>query len=341
MRVPLSIVIPLALGCRSSDPPKSPTGDVPIARDARPTPGVRSTMPPSTEITEVSDLQPLRGQGGVAVAGTLAGVATPAGVELWDLAKRTKTATVPLGPELRLVSDGDAIVIVTNDRAKQRAHLTRVTAGQAPVTHDGAVLAPVATCVVPTAQELYVVEAKAVSRLKLPGLDLAGFVPATRTIDGCARLGEGVAFIAGGSELVTLDRAMTPTRYQPGVGQLVHVAAAGADRVWVSTPDAVHLLELKGATATRLHDRALPGIYHVAGAGPGLAVLTVTMRAGAWATLTLHLVGSDGAVRWSKVLPVPSKPAATSVAASAAHVAVVADGALHVFAAHDGAVELP
>jgi len=67
---------------------------------------------------------------------------------------------VPLGAELRLASDGDAIVIVTNDRAKHRAHVTRVTAGQAPVTHDGAALAPVATCVVATAQELYVVEAR-------------------------------------------------------------------------------------------------------------------------------------------------------------------------------------
>lgn len=287
--------------------------------------------------TEVSDLQPVRGPGPLAVAGALVGVATPAGVEVHDLTTHA-IRPLPGGPELQLASDGDALVVVSTDRGAKQTTVTRTTAGAPPATTKAPMITPVASCLVAHGKDLFVVEPKAVSKLAGSALELGGFHAATRTIDGCARAGDGLAYIAGGTELVALDRALAATRSQPGVGTLRHVASGGSGRVWVTSDTGAHLLELTGKV---VHSRPLAGIYHAAGAGGGLAVLTVTMTAGAWATLTLQLVGDDGTVRWSKPLPLPGKPAGTAVAASAAHVAVVVDGALHVFATATGAPERP
>jgi hypothetical protein len=273
----------------------------------------------------------------VVVAGTLVGIATPNGVAVHDLATRA-LVTLPGGPELQLASDGDALVAVTTDRAAHSSTVTRMTAGAKPITTRGAELAPVASCVVATAEDLFVMDAKAVSRLALPRLDLVAFHAASRTIDGCARFADGVAYIAGGSELVGLDRTLAPTRIQPGVGALRHIAAAGGRRVWVTSDQGVHLIEFVDGSAQRIHDLALPGVFHAASAGSGLAVLTVTTQAGAWTTLTLTLVGDDGAIKWSKPLPLPTRPTDTAVAANVAHVAVVVDGALHLLATATGTV---
>ena len=70
------------------------------------------------------------------------------------------------------------------------------------------------------------------------------------------------------------------------------------------------------------------------------AVLSVAMKAGAWDTLTVTVVGTDGAIRWTKALPAPKRQFA-EVAGGSGHVAVVLDGTLHVFKAADGAAVTP
>ena len=84
-------------------------------------------------------------------------------------------------------------------------------------------------------------------------------------------------------------------------------------------------MKLDASGAAVEHTVPIAGIYRLASVDGDAAVLSVTMKGGAWETVTVTVVGKDGAVRWSKSLPAPQREFA-EVAGGSGYVAVVLDG---------------
>lgn len=306
-----------------------------------------SPTPKGTADNEVNEPTPRRGAGAAVIAGGRAArfqQRDGRAIEIWDLGKQAVVTTLPVPePGLGWAAQGDAIVIVANGKAGGQVRVLRLAAGATtPTVVTGPALAARLACVVATPDTLFVGEHDGLARLRLgSSVELAGYTPwSGDQIDTCTGLGDGVVFAEPGA-IVRLGAGDQRTTYTTTLTGILHLAAGPhPDQVWATTAGALHLLALTGTEAKPVRDVVLPGIYHLAAAGPDAAVLSVETRAGAWEKLTLTVIGEGGAVRWRKDLPV-SKKLAASVAGGPGHVAVVADDHLSVFARKDGATVIP
>lgn len=235
-------------------------------------------------------------------------------------------------------------VVVAQDLDKATARMLRI-AGATPVevkAEYAASFTHAAFAYAPSAERLWVASKTGLDTFKVGTLvEIAGTVTwngdQIATVTG---LFDSVIYGEGGG-LMRVGPEDQRTAYTSAIPTPIHLAAGGdRDHVWASAADVVGLLALAGGAATVVHKVELPGVYHLASVDGDAAVLSVAMKGGAWASLTLTLVGQDGKVRWAKPLPLPSRGEA-SVAGGSGHVAVVLDGALHVFKAADGAAVGP
>lgn len=246
---------------------------------------------------------------------------------------------------VRVLGGGAAgAVVVAQDLAAKSARLMRLDHGaikEVPAeyvsTFTGAAFA-----YAPAADRLLVGSRGALQLFKVGAqVEVSGRVEwkadQLATVTGLA---DGVVYGEGGG-IVRIGPGDQRAAFTSPIGSPVHLAA-GADRdhVWATGDNAVALLALAGDAAAIVHKVELPSVYHLASVDGAAAVLSVTMKGGAWETLTLTVIGADGAVRWRKVLPTPQRQDA-AVAGGNGHVAVVLDGALHVFKAADGAAVTP
>lgn len=326
-----------AVGCRNGDPPRTTepvsTGGTP-AHDAKETPMVN--------VTETSALQPRRGGGSATIAGGVISWATRTGLARWSLAERKALPSVTTRPRLMVVTGHAADAwIVTNDQAVTAPELDR--------------LGPTAalTAVKPQPKLAAATEFVAVTDREIFAADRGGLDVFTRASGErvhreefkadeaatCAALGDGVAFYQAGA-IVRIGPGATRTSY-PAQGVALHYAAGGdRDHLWATREGAVESLRLDAAGAAVERTVPIAGVYRLASVDGDAAVLSVAMKAGAWDTVTVTVVGQDGAVRWSKAMPAPAREFA-EVAGGNGHVAVVLDGALHLFKAADGAAVTP
>lgn len=338
------------LGCGSADAPHtreaapgtaagtavSKTGD---AAPGTPAPGDS----PMTD--RIRGLTPFRGAAPCVLAGDR--------VLWWDggavmsrpLAGGAASAlTTSTAPTRVLGAGAGGPVAVTHDRTANLATLVRL-AGAKPVelaAEYASTFADAAFAYAPSADRVLIASRGALQWFKVAAkVEVAGRVEwkadQLATVTGLA---DGVVYGEGGG-IVRVGPGDQRAAFTSPIGSPVHLAA-GADRdhVWASSADAVALLALAGTDGTLVHKLELPGVYHLAAVDGDAAVLTVTMKAGAWDGLALTVIGRDGKVRWSKPLAVPKRQDA-SVVGGGGHVAVLLDGVPHVFQATDGAAVGP
>lgn len=245
---------------------------------------------------------------------------------------------------VRVLGGGPDAVVVVQDPAAKAARLTRLQGGalkDVPAEY-ASTFAGAAFAYAPSPDRLLIGSRGALQLFKVGAqVEVAGRVEwkadELATVTGLA---DGVVYGEGGG-IVRIGPGDQRAAFTSPIGSPVHLAA-GADRdhVWATSDGAVALLALAGDAATIVHKVELPGVYHLASVDGAAAVLSVTMKGGVWETLTLTVIGADGAVRWKKLLPAPQRQDA-AVAGGSGHVAVVLDGALHVFKAADGAAVTP
>ena len=330
-------MLAVAVGCRNGDPPRTTepvsTGGAP-ARDAKDT--------PMANVNETSALQPRRGGGSATIAGGVISWATRAGLARWSLSAQQALPNVTSRPRLMVVSGHAADTwIVTNDQAATAPELDRLGATGAPtaVTPQPKLAAETSFIAV-TDREIFAADRS--------GLDVFARASGERVhreafkadeAATCAALGDGVVFYQAG-EIVRIGPGAKRATY-PAQGVALHYAAGGdGEHLWATREAAVESLKLDASGAAVEHTVPIAGIYRLASVDGDAAVLSVTMKGGAWETVTVTVVGKDGAVRWSKSLPAPQREFA-EVAGGSGYVAVVLDGALHVFKAADGAAVGP
>jgi hypothetical protein len=121
----------------------------------------------------------------------------------------------------------------------------------------------------------------------------------------------------------------------------VHVACgARAGTLWATTVGELHALTLADGRATTTTRIKLDGIYHLAGAGDAVAVVTVAMKSGVYDKVTVAVIGSDGRTRWTANVP-PPKVTVGWIAGSKTHVALVFGDQLHVWTDDGKPVAMP
>ncbi|MBL8621006.1 MAG: hypothetical protein JNK64_06865 [Myxococcales bacterium] len=293
-------------------------------------------------VTEVSTLQPRRGGGSATIAGGVVSWATRTGLARWSLADRHDLPTVATRPRMMAVAGHDGSAwLVTNDQAAAAPELDQIgPAGTLAAVAPQPKLAAATDFVAVTAREIFAADRS--------GLDVFGRASGERThreafkadeAATCAALDDGVVFYQAGA-VVRIGPGATRATYTVAGSPLHYAAGGDRDHLWASHEGAVELLKLAAGAATVERTVAVPGVYRLASVDGDAAVLSVAMKAGAWDKLTVTVVGTDGAIRWTKVLPAPAREFA-EIAGGSGHVAVILDGVLHLLTAADGAAVTP
>lgn len=292
----------------------------------------------------IRGLTPYRGAAPCVIAGDRAVWWAGDGLMSRPLAGGAAVTHAQIVAPVRVLGGGPDAVVVVQDPAAKAARLTRVQGGalkDVPAEY-ASTFAGAAFAYAPSPDRLLIGSRGALQLFKVGAqVEVAGRVEwkadQLATVTGLA---DGVVYGEGGG-IVRIGPGDQRAAFTSPIGTPLHLAA-GADRdhVWATSDGAVALLALAGDAATVVHKVDLPGVYHLASVDGAAAVLSVTMKGAAWETLTLTVIGADGAVRWRKVLPTPQRQDA-AVAGGSGHVAVMLDGTPHVLKAADGAAVTP
>lgn len=337
-RSPLIVsILAAALGCRNGDAPRTaaPVGSGPAA-------AVDAQDAHMSNVTETNQLQPRRDGRYVAIThGDVAWVSKQ-GIERWSLSDgKARPAVAVTDRVSALGRDGDGVALVVGDGV--------TTARLVTIASTGATLAdakapprlwPGIRFVTATAANIFAADARNLDVFdRTTGERLHREAFAADELATCTSLDDGVVFYQAGT-IVRVGPGAKRASYKASGTALHYAAGPDRDHVWATAADSVSLLGLGTGEAKVEQTAAISGVYHLASVDGDAAVLSVAMKDGAWDTVTVTVVGKGGAVRWSKTLPAP-KRAFAEVAGGSGYVAVVLDGALHVFKAADGAAVGP
>lgn len=337
-RLPLIVsFLAAGVGCRNGDAPRtaapvgSGTGAVVDAQDVH--------MP---NVTETNALQPRRDGRYMAITPGAVAWVSKQGIERWSLGDgKARPPVASVDRVLALGRDGDGVAVVVGDGIAT-ARLAAVGANATALTDvtPPPRLWPGIRFVALTAANVFAADARSLDVFdRATGERLHREALAADELATCTPLDDGVVFYQAGT-VVRIGPGATRTTYQVSGSSLHYAAGADRDHLWATSAEAVALLSLAGGQAKVERSVAIPGVFHLASVDGAAAVLSVTMKAGAWDKLTVTVVGTDGAIRWTKELPAPTRQFA-EIAGGSGHVAVVVDGALHVFKAADGAAVTP
>ncbi len=337
-RSPLIVsILAAGLGCRNGDAPRtaapvgSGAGTVVDAQDVH--------MP---NVTETNKLQPRRDGRFVAITPGAVAWVSKQGIERWSLGDgKARPAVASVDRVLALGRDGDGVAVVVGDGIST-ARLGAIGANATALTDvtPPPRLWPGIRFVGLTAANVFVADAGSLDVFdRATGERLHREAFAADELATCTPVADGVVFYQAGT-IVRLGPGATRATYQDSGLSLHYAAGADRDHLWATSASSVSLVSLASGQAKVERTVAIPGVYHLASVDGDAAVLSVAMKAGAWDMLTVTVVGTDGAIRWTKALPAPKRQFA-EVAGGSGHVAVVLDGTLHVFKAADGAAVTP
>ncbi len=290
--------------------------------------------------TEAARLKPFRAAPATAVLGDAVVFIGGGAVKRWS---PKDGAVVTLGTPTRVMAlarGGGGAWVVTNDAAARTPQLARADASALTPIAPQPALANRTEFLAVTAANVFAADARALDVFdRATGERLHHEAFAADELATCTPVDDGVVFYQAGT-IVRLGPGATRATYQDSGLSLHYAAGADRDHLWATSASSVSLVSLASGQAKVERTVAIPGVYHLASVDGDAAVLSVAMKAGAWDMLTVTVVGTDGAIRWTKALPAPKRQFA-EVAGGSGHVAVVLDGTLHLFKAADGAAVTP